>query len=148
MGIAIPSGMGVALGITGNTINPLVGVAISAALLPPIVNSGISISIAFMVFLTDRDNHEIYHEHWRVGMMSFGLFSANWILIFIFGWAMFKVKKLDQDKGNALKAQKMTSWIRKTQEQTRMDDSLKEPFLFKSHSDNLTANDGHSPMLP
>mmetsp|Transcript_28956 Transcript_28956/g.40713 ORF Transcript_28956/g.40713 Transcript_28956/m.40713 type:complete len:409 (-) Transcript_28956:32-1258(-) len=37
--VAIPSGMGVALGITGGGINALVGVAISAALLPPVVNS-------------------------------------------------------------------------------------------------------------
>lgn len=39
--VAIPSGMGVALGITGGGVNALVGVAISAALLPPIVNSGL-----------------------------------------------------------------------------------------------------------
>ena len=35
--VAMPSGVGVALGISGGGINALVGVAISAALLPPIV---------------------------------------------------------------------------------------------------------------
>ena len=39
--VAMPSGVGVALGISGGGINALVGVAISAALLPPIVNSGL-----------------------------------------------------------------------------------------------------------
>jgi uncharacterized membrane protein len=37
---ALPSGLGVSLGITGGGTNALVGVAISAALLPPIVNAG------------------------------------------------------------------------------------------------------------
>jgi hypothetical protein len=41
MAIAIPSGMGVALSILGNNTSSLVGVAISASLLPPAVNAGI-----------------------------------------------------------------------------------------------------------
>ena len=43
---AIPSGVGVALAITGGGINALVGVAISASILPPIVNCGLCISLA------------------------------------------------------------------------------------------------------
>ena len=39
--IAIPSGVAVALSITGSNTSGLVGVAISASLLPPVVNSGI-----------------------------------------------------------------------------------------------------------
>lgn len=38
--IAIPSGMGVALSVLGNNTSSLVGVAISASLLPPLVNAG------------------------------------------------------------------------------------------------------------
>ena len=44
--VAIPSGCGVALAITGGGVNALVGVAISAALLPPIVNSGLCFALA------------------------------------------------------------------------------------------------------
>lgn len=39
--IAIPSGMGVALSTLGNNTSSLVGVAISASLLPPAVNAGV-----------------------------------------------------------------------------------------------------------
>lgn len=38
--IAVPSGIGVALSILSNNANSLVGVAISASLLPPAINSG------------------------------------------------------------------------------------------------------------
>lgn len=38
--IAIPSGMGAALSVMGNNTSSLVGVAISASLLPPVVNAG------------------------------------------------------------------------------------------------------------
>lgn len=41
LGIAIPSGIGVALSVLGNNTGSLVGVAISAALLPPAVNCGL-----------------------------------------------------------------------------------------------------------
>jgi len=38
--VAIPSGMGVCLSILGGNTSSLVGVAISASLLPPAVNAG------------------------------------------------------------------------------------------------------------
>lgn len=38
--VALPSGAGAALSVTGNNTSSLVGVAISASLLPPAVNSG------------------------------------------------------------------------------------------------------------
>ena len=39
IGIALPSGAGVALSVLGGNAGSLVGVAISASLLPPAVNS-------------------------------------------------------------------------------------------------------------
>ena len=44
--IAIPSGVGVALSVTGNNAGGLIGVAISASLLPPMVNAGMCMGIA------------------------------------------------------------------------------------------------------
>ena len=44
--IAIPSGAGVALSVLGGNVGSLVGVAISASLLPPAVNAGLFWSIA------------------------------------------------------------------------------------------------------
>ena len=43
--VAIPSGIGVALSILGNNTSSLVGVAISASLLPPAVNTGILLAV-------------------------------------------------------------------------------------------------------
>lgn len=45
--VAVPSGFAVVLAITGGSTNALVGVAIAAALLPPIVNAGLCFSLAF-----------------------------------------------------------------------------------------------------
>ena len=44
--IALPSGAGVALSVLGGNVGSLVGVAISASLLPPAVNAGLFWSIA------------------------------------------------------------------------------------------------------
>jgi len=52
--IAIPSGAAVALSLTSSNTSGLVGVAISASLLPPIVNSGILFAQA--IFLTSYYN--------------------------------------------------------------------------------------------
>ena len=46
--IALPSGAGVALSVLGGNVGSLVGVAISASLLPPAVNAGLFWSIACM----------------------------------------------------------------------------------------------------
>jgi len=95
--VAIPSGCGVALGVASDQINPLVGVAISASLLPPIVNSGLAIAMGFMAWMDDDDDY-IYRDHWTVGMYSMTLFLMNWIIILIFAYLMFKVKRLNAHK--------------------------------------------------
>ena len=46
--VAIPSGMGVALSVLGGNVGSLVGVAISASLLPPAINAGFYWSIALV----------------------------------------------------------------------------------------------------
>ena len=45
--IALPSGFAVVLAMTGGSQNALVGVAIAAALLPPVVNAGLCWALAF-----------------------------------------------------------------------------------------------------
>jgi len=77
--VAIPSGCGVALGVASDHINPLVGVAISASLLPPVVNSGLAIALGIMVWVNDtaEDKGHVYKEHWKVGMYSMILFLMN-----------------------------------------------------------------------
>eukprot|EP00096_Caligus_rogercresseyi_P003375 TRINITY_DN1629_c0_g1_i4.p1 TRINITY_DN1629_c0_g1~~TRINITY_DN1629_c0_g1_i4.p1 ORF type:complete len:362 (+),score=66.79 TRINITY_DN1629_c0_g1_i4:112-1197(+) len=46
--VAIPSGAGIALSVLGGNAGSLVGVAISASLLPPAVNAGVYWSLAFL----------------------------------------------------------------------------------------------------
>merc|ERR1719334_2383284 len=96
--VAIPSGCGVALGVAGDQINPLVGVAISASLLPPVVNSGLAIAMGVMVWINDVDDDDVYKAHWTVGMYSITLFVMNWVIICIFGYLMFKLKRLSVHK--------------------------------------------------
>jgi len=96
--VAIPSGCGVALGVASDQINPLVGVAISASLLPPVVNSGLATALGTMVWIDDSEASDVYHEHFNVGMYSMTLFLMNWLIICIFGYIMFKVKRLSAHK--------------------------------------------------
>merc|ERR1719150_2550970 len=53
-GIAAPSGVGVALGVSSDQVSALIGVAISAALLPPIVNSGLCLASAMVFWITPK----------------------------------------------------------------------------------------------
>ena len=55
--IAIPSGAGVALSVLGGNVGPLVGVAISASLLPPAVNAGLFWSIACVYRNSEISTH-------------------------------------------------------------------------------------------
>ena len=53
-GVAAPSGVGVALGVSSDQVSALIGVAISAALLPPITNSGLCLASALVFELDPR----------------------------------------------------------------------------------------------
>ena len=54
--IALPSGIGVGLSLLGDNQASLVGVAISASLLPPAVNAGMLWALACLVPLMDADH--------------------------------------------------------------------------------------------
>jgi len=60
--IAIPSGVGVALSVLGNNTSSLVGVAISASLLPPAVNTGLLWAYAFIAPLILHEDDLIQDE--------------------------------------------------------------------------------------
>ena len=102
-GIAAPSGVGVALGVSSDQVSALIGVAISAALLPPITNSGLCLASA-LVFHLDPDYPDTIVMKWfRIGYKSFLLFVLNWVLIFIFGYLTFRAKKLHQSANEQAK---------------------------------------------
>ncbi len=52
--IATPSGAGVALSVLGGNAGSLVGVAISASLLPPAVNCGLFWALSIVIALAGR----------------------------------------------------------------------------------------------
>jgi len=60
--VALPSGIGVALAITGGGINALVGVAISAALLPPVAEVGFNIVFAFFMLDISQEQFDKWLE--------------------------------------------------------------------------------------
>ena len=82
IGVAIPSGIGVAIAITAEGASAAVGVAISASLLPPIVNSGIC--FAFSWIQKTRNNELDGSEPLDLAIYSLSLFFLNWVLIMIF----------------------------------------------------------------
>eukprot|EP00468_Gymnochlora_sp_CCMP2014_P009627 CAMPEP_0167760614 /NCGR_PEP_ID=MMETSP0110_2-20121227/11682_1 /TAXON_ID=629695 /ORGANISM="Gymnochlora sp., Strain CCMP2014" /LENGTH=308 /DNA_ID=CAMNT_0007647141 /DNA_START=267 /DNA_END=1193 /DNA_ORIENTATION=+ len=93
--VAAPSGIGVALSVANTNINSLVGVAISAALLPPIVNSAILLVYGFRKsYFADR----VETDYYSGSLYSMALFLMNWVLIFVFSMITFHVKGLRRDE--------------------------------------------------
>lgn len=95
LAIAIPSGIGVALSVTGSNTPALVGVAISAALLPPAVNCGLLLAHSifrnvFPVKLPKYSNWEIA----ELGIGSFVLTVLNIFVIVVTAAIMFRIKEV------------------------------------------------------
>merc|ERR1719410_1833017 len=79
-GIAAPSGIGVALGVSADQVSALIGVAISAALLPPVVNSGCCLASAFVFYVDPRwDDDDVFVRWGEIGYISLLLFFLNWL---------------------------------------------------------------------
>lgn len=104
---ALPSGAAVAIAILGENIGSLVGVAISASLLPPAVNAGVMWSLSFMYAIFQNDdtkfnivlNSTIYSDNQSVelaalGSVSMGLTIINILCIYIMGILFLKIKEV------------------------------------------------------
>jgi len=100
LGIAIPSGVGVALSVLGNNTSSLVGVAISASLLPPAVNCGICFAYAAFGFeadsgaVNDHSHYSTPESYIDLGGISLALTLVNIGAIYISGLVMFKIKEV------------------------------------------------------
>lgn len=84
--IAFFSGLGVAVGLLDSQTNSLVGVAISASLLPPAVNCGMFYVIEWS-YLGDSGNY------FKMGNISMGLTLVNILFIIIASMLMFRLKE-------------------------------------------------------
>ncbi|NHJ14845.1 MAG: TIGR00341 family protein [Candidatus Thorarchaeota archaeon] len=85
VGVAVISGAAVAISVTRGDMSSLVGVAISAALMPPAVNS----SLMFVLGLITGSANGV-----MIGVNSLLLLGMNIILIDISAIIMFRIKKL------------------------------------------------------
>lgn len=105
--IALPSGAAVAIAILGENIGSLVGVAISASLLPPAVNAGVlwALSLLCLMFGSQdkrysavvkthlySDNQTI--ELFTLGCMSMCLTLLNVVCIYLMGVIFLKIKEV------------------------------------------------------
>ena len=94
--IAIPSGAGVALSVLGNNTSSLVGVAISASLLPPMVNCGMCLAYAIVGNSWDaRDGESVDRlKYLEIGGISFFLTILNILCIYFVALGLFYVKEV------------------------------------------------------
>ncbi|EDW04219.1 uncharacterized protein LOC6562630 [Drosophila grimshawi] len=104
---AIPSGAGAAIGILGGNIGSLVGVAISASLLPPAVNSGLLWALACIYKLFENDD-SLYRDVIKsskysqnqgtelaiLGSISMCLTLCNVLCIYLMGILVLKIKQI------------------------------------------------------
>ena len=105
--VAFASGIGVALSVVGDYMATVIGVAISASLLPPAVNCGMLWAQALYVHSWDGTgvnpgcNEEscfIASELAIMGSISITLTVENIILVFLASWMMFKIKDVTMSK--------------------------------------------------
>ncbi|MFW9979956.1 MAG: TIGR00341 family protein [Candidatus Thorarchaeota archaeon] len=109
VGVAIFSGAAVAVSVTKGDMSSLVGVAISAALMPPAVNVGMMLTLGAI-------NGSVAGI--QIGLGSLALLGMNIILIDVAAVIMFKIKKL------GVIADKSATWRAVTQFQKRKSPSL------------------------
>lgn len=102
--IAIPSGAAVAIAILGENTGSLIGVAISASLLPPAVNAGLLWALSVSYAIIEPKNGSIikmnyYSEHPSIELGVYGCISmcitiTNVICIYVVGVIFLKIKEV------------------------------------------------------
>eukprot|EP01031_Cornospumella_fuschlensis_P027217 gene27217-32883_t len=90
--VAFASGIAVVVAISMGGVNAIVGTAISASLLPPIVNCGICLAFA-MKILVAQERSKDAQDYAIFGVVSFALFAVNFIVIVITGFVTFRYVK-------------------------------------------------------
>lgn len=115
--VALASGCGVALGTAGNNVSGLVGVAISASLLPPIVNAGIF--WAYVVILPVLSGpvadslRTKTEELIEMGGFSLSLALVNIGCILVSATGMFWIKEVAPIAGKSLLFSGTTAAVRR-----------------------------------
>lgn len=110
--IALPSGAAVAIAVLGENFGSLVGVAISASLLPPSVNTGLGwsyslVNFAFRKFESFERFHSFFREGYEkkysndeaiellfLGLISLGVTLTNVISVYLMAILFLKLKEV------------------------------------------------------
>lgn len=105
--VAIPSGIAVAIGVLGDNFGSLAGVAISASLLPPAVNTGLMFALAVIYKMFEGDEvryknlitTQMYSNHQSIELAVMGAISmcvtlTNVISIYVMGIVFLKIKEV------------------------------------------------------
>jgi len=99
--IAFFSGLGVALGLLDESTSSLVGVAISASLLPPAVNCGILFMFSAQIRFNEnhhrsknREFHNDDEDFIRMAIMSISLTAVNILVVWLAAALMFRLKEV------------------------------------------------------
>ena len=98
--LAAPSGVALTLCITGGTSAALVGVAISSSLLPPLVNSGICVTLALASKLLWHHPLQTATEEadpavlFRYAAVSVGMYLLNLFTVILFSVLTFRFKQV------------------------------------------------------
>eukprot|EP00051_Salpingoeca_urceolata_P020887 m.319050 g.319050 ORF g.319050 m.319050 type:complete len:342 (-) comp19701_c2_seq6:113-1138(-) len=94
LAFAIPAGAGVALSITSvGAINSLVGVAIAASLVPPVVNAGMMLCFAWFGPAVVDGDFKAQHFYDICGF-SIGIFLINVLVIYVVALGFFRLKRI------------------------------------------------------
>lgn len=105
--VAAPSGVAVSLAFTGGGINAIIGVAIAAALLPPIVCSGFCITFSIWRFYDLRNpwiEKPVEFYLWLdLSFWSLMLFMVNLLTITLCAALTFRFKAID---GNSIRTRR------------------------------------------
>lgn len=87
--VAIPSGIAIGHTVASGGVNNLVGVAVAAALVPVLVNSGMLFAYHIM---SDVLNHTKDKDLLKMGMYSFAILVINIVLIWLASYVVLRIK--------------------------------------------------------
>jgi len=87
--VAIPSGIAIGHTVASGGINNLVGVAVAAALVPVLVNSGMLFAYHIMAEILEHNNNKDLLE---MGLFSFAILAINIFLIWLASYIVLKIK--------------------------------------------------------
>jgi uncharacterized hydrophobic protein (TIGR00271 family) len=119
IGIAIPSGVAVGVAIAGGgASSPIVGVAISASLLPPIANAGMHFAQALMLRLTEQTSANDWETSCRIGGYSLLLFGTNFVCIVFSALLLFRVKGVKRRRVD------VSALVKQAEEKPRTEEDL------------------------